>query len=79
MYKQITDSNAQLSTQSRGEQMYIDHITIQVKKIVHESRKMSERVQALIKEYYPKRPLGQRLQYFLEEVRGQYEQITRFY
>ena len=38
MYKQVTDSNARLSIQSRGEQMYIDHITIQVKKIVHESR-----------------------------------------
>ena len=61
MYKQVTDSNARLSTQSRGKQMYIDHITIQVKKIVHESRRMSERAQALIKEYYPKRPLGQRL------------------
>ena len=24
--------------------MYIDHITVQVKKIVHESRKMSEKV-----------------------------------
>ena len=59
--------------------MYIEHVTVQVKKIVHESRRMSERVQALIEEYYPKGPLGQRLQDFLEEARGQYEQITRFY
>ena len=69
MYKQVADSNARLSIQSQGEQMYIDHITIQVKKIVHESRRMLERVQALIKEYYPKRPLRQRLQHFLEEAR----------
>ena len=58
--------------------MYNDHITIQVKKIVNESRKMSKRVQVLIEEYYPKEPLGQRLQDFLEEARGQYEQITSF-
>ena len=59
--------------------MYIKHITIQVKKIVHESRRMSERVQGLIKKYYPKGPLGQRLQNFLEEARGQYEQLMCFY
>ena len=53
MYKQVAESNAQLSAQSQGEQMYIDHITIQVRKIVHESRKMSEKTQALIREYYP--------------------------
>ena len=61
MYKQVANSNARLSTQIRGVQMYIDHITVQVKKIVHESRRMSERVQVLIEEYYPKGPLGQRL------------------
>ena len=58
--------------------MYIDHIIVQVKKIVHESRRMSEKLQALIEEYYPKGTLGQCLQEFLEEVRGQYEQIMRF-
>ena len=79
MYKHVSDAHAQLSTRSRGEQMYIEHITVQVKKIVHESRKMSKRVQALIEEYYPKEHLGQRLQDFLEEARGQYEQITHFY
>ena len=40
---------------------------------------MLEKVQALIKEYYPRGSLGQPLQDFLEEVRGQYEQIMRFY
>ena len=70
MYKQVADSNACLSTQSRGEQMYINHITVQVKKIVYESRRMLERVQVLIEEYYPKGPLGQRLQDFLEKARG---------
>ena len=40
---------------------------------------MSEKVQTLIKEYYPNGDLGQRLQNFLEEARGQYEQITHFY
>ena len=79
MYKQVADSNAQLDAQSREEQMYIDHITIQVKRIVDESRKMLEKTQALIKEYYPQGNLGQCLQNFLEEVRGQYEQIVRFY
>ena len=79
MYKQVADSNARLSTQSLREQMYIDHITIQVKKIVHKSQRMLERVQALIEEYYPKGNLGQRLQDFLEEARGQYKQITCFY
>ena len=59
MYKHVSDNNAQLSTRSRREQMYIEHITVQVKKIVHESRRMLERVQALIEEYYPKGPLGQ--------------------
>ena len=59
--------------------MYIDHITIQVKRIVDESRKMSEKTQALINEYYPQGNLGQCLQNFLEEVRDQYEQITSFY
>ena len=38
--------------------MYIDHITVKVEKIVHESRKMSKKVQTLIKEYYPKGNLG---------------------
>ena len=60
MYKQVTDSNARLSTQSREEQMYIDNITIQVRKIVHESRRMSEKTQALIREYYPQENLGER-------------------
>ena len=55
--------------------MYIEYITVQVKKIVHEYRRMSEKVQTLIEEYYPKGNLGQRLQDFLEEARGQYEQI----
>ena len=41
--------------------MYIEHVTVHVKKIVHESRRMSERVQVLIEEYYPKGPLGQHL------------------
>ena len=75
----MTNSNNQLSAQSRGEQMYIDHITLQVKKIIHESRRMLEKTQALIKEYYLRGSLGQRLQDFLEEVRGQYEQVVRFY
>ena len=79
MYKQVANSNTRLSTQSRWEQMYIDHITIQLKKIIHESRRMSEKVQTLIEEYYPKGSLGQRLQDFLEEVWGQYEQITHLY
>ena len=75
----MTDSNNQLSAQSRGEQMYIDHITLQVKKIVHESRRISEKTQALIEEYYPRGSLGQHLQDFLKEVRRQYEQVVRFY
>ena len=79
MYKHVSDANAQLSTRSQGKQMYIEHITVKVKKIVHESRRMSERVQVLIKEYYPKGLLGERLQDFLEEGRGQYEQIMCFY
>ena len=48
--------------------MYINHIITQFKKIVHESRRMSEKTQALIKEYYHQGDLGQRLQNFLEEV-----------
>ena len=79
MYKQVANSNVWLSTQSRGEQMYIDHITIQVWKIVHEFRRMSKKRQALIMEYYLQGNLGQRIQDFLEEVKGQYKQITRFY
>ena len=59
--------------------MYIDHITIQVWKIVHESRRMSKKIQALIKEYYPQGNVGQHLQDFLEKARGQYEHITCFY
>ena len=78
MHKQVADSNAQLSTQSWGEQIYIDHITIQVQKIVHESRRMLEKMQALIRKY-PQENLGQCLQDFLEEARGQYKQITCFY
>ena len=70
MYKQVADSNAQLSAQSQGKQMYIDHITIQVQRIIHESRRMSEKIQALIREYYPKGNLGQCLQDFLKEARG---------
>ena len=57
--------------------MYIDHIIVQVKN--YESQRMSDRVQLLIEEYYPKGPLGQHLQDFLEKVKAQYEQITRFY
>ena len=59
--------------------MYIDHIIVQVWKIVHESRRMEKKAQALVREYYPTRDLGQRLQNFLEEARGQYELITSFY
>ena len=59
--------------------MYIDHITIQVQKTIHESQRMSKKTQALIREYYLQGNLGKCLQDFLEEARGQYEQITRFY
>ena len=59
--------------------MYIDHITIQARKIVLESRRMLKKTQALIREYYPQENLRQRLQDFLEEAKRQYEQITRFY
>ena len=59
--------------------MYIEHVIVQVKKIIHESWRMLEKVQAMIKEYYSKGSLGQRLQNFFEKARGQYEQITRFY
>ena len=76
MYKHVSDSIAWLSTRSREGKMYIEHITIQLKKIVHESRRMLEKVQTLIEKYYPKGTLGQCLQDFLEEARGQYEQIT---
>ena len=79
MYKQISDSNARLNAQSQGRQMYIDHITIQVQNIVHESRKIAEKGQALIREYYPTGDLGQCLQNFLEEAGGQYEYIMSFY
>ena len=79
MYKHVSDDNARLSIQSRGEQMYIEHIMAWVKKIVHESWKMSEKTQALIREYYLQENLGQHLQDFLEKARGQYEQITHFY
>ena len=61
MYKHVLDANARLSTWNQGEQMNIEHVTVQVKKIVHESRRMSEKVQGLIKKYYPKGSLGQRL------------------
>ena len=37
MYKHVLDVNARLSIRSREEWMYIEHITVQVKKIVHES------------------------------------------
>ena len=73
MYKLVSDDNTRLSIQSRGEQIYIEHITAQVKKIIHETQRMLEKTQALIKEYYPQGNLGQRLQDFLEETRGQYE------
>ena len=79
MCKHVLDANARLSTRSRGQQMYIEHITVQVKKIVHESQRMSERVQALIREYYPKGHLEQHMQDFFEKAREQYEQITHFY
>ena len=79
MYKHIADFNSRLSTQSRGEQMYNNHITVQVWKIIHESRKMSEKMQTLIKEYYHNGDLGQRQQHFLKEAREQYEQIMCFY
>ena len=59
--------------------MYINHIIVQVRKIVHESQRMLEKMQALIREYYPQGNLGQHFQDFLEEARGQYEQITHFY
>ena len=37
MYGQVANSNAQLTAQNRGGKMYIHHIIVQVKKIVHES------------------------------------------
>ena len=79
MYKHISYFNSRLSTRSRGEQMYIDHVTVQVKKILYESQRISKKVQTLIEEYYPNGNLGQRLQDFLGKARGLYEQITRFY
>ena len=58
--------------------MYIDHITVQVWKIVYESLRIAEKAHALIKEYYPTGNLGPRLPNFLEKAGGQYEQIMCF-
>ena len=58
--------------------MYIDHITFQVKKIVHESQRMSKKVQTLIKEYYPKDNLGQHLQDYLKEAKGSTSKLHAF-
>ena len=79
MYKHVLDSNARLNAQSQGRQMYIDHIAVQVRKIVHESQRMVEKAQVLVKEYYPTSTLGQCLQDFLKEARRQYEQIMCYY
>ena len=70
MYEHVVDSNARLNAQSQERQMYIDHITVQVRKIVNESRRMSEKAQALIREYYPTSDPGQRLQNFLKKAGG---------
>ena len=59
--------------------MYIDHITVQVRKIIPESRRMAEKTQAFIREYYPTSDLRQCLQSFLDEAGRQYEQIKCFY
>ena len=67
MYEHVADSNARLNAQSQERQMYIDHITVHVRKIVHKSRRMVEKAQALIREYYPTSDLRQHLQNFLEE------------
>ena len=78
MYEHVADSIAWLNAQSQRRKMNIDHLIVQVWKIVHKSRRMAEKAQALIKEYYPTGDFGQCLQNFLEETGGQYEQIMCF-
>ena len=47
---EIQKSSQSWEAGSQRRQMYIEHLTVQVKKIVHESRKTIEKTRELIKE-----------------------------
>ena len=71
-YKQAVDSSTWWEVENQGRQLYIEHLTIQVKKIVHESRRMAKKTEALLKRFMPTKHLRQQLLDFLKEARGQY-------
>ena len=78
-YKQVVDSSTWWEVENQGRQLYIEHLTTQVKKIVHESRRMAKKTEALLKRFMPTAHLKQQLLDFLEKARGQYNQIMCFY
>ena len=78
-YQQAVDSSTWWEVENQGRQLYIEHLTTQVKKIVHELTKMAEKIEALLKRFMPTRPLEQQLLDFLKEAKGQYNQIMCFY
>ena len=79
VYKQAVDSSTWWEVENQGRQLYIEHLTTQVRKIVHESRRMAEKTEALLKKFMPIGHFEQQLLDFLEEARGQYNQIMCFY
>ena len=52
-YDLVIDSSKKQRTKSLERQQYINHLTVQVRKEMHEARKMAEEVEKLLKQVTP--------------------------
>ena len=79
VYDLAMDSSMKWRIESLGKQQYIDHWTTQVRKIMHEERKMTEEIEKFLKQVNLVGSYGQRLLNFQKEAKSQYDQIICFY
>ena len=78
-YGLTMDSSMKWRTESLGRHQYIDHLIIQVRKAVHKAKRLAEEAEKLLKQVNLVGSYEQQLLNFLENVRGQYNQIMFFY
>ena len=65
--------------QSHGRQLYIDHLTKEIYKVISISWKMVKNVEYLLQTSFPTRRDGEKIISFLEETRDQYDQVKNFF
>ena len=71
--------NEDWRAQSHGRQLYINHLTKEIYKVIFTSWKMVKKVEALLQTYFPIRQDGRRIISFLEKAKDQYKKVKNFF